>query len=116
MRVNILVKIFVKNVFPDSLYKTLCLELTAICFKAELATLVRLEVLYFMESTLKSHARKDFVRLISLKVEVFLYSLLVSKMLHFSKKKKKASFLNHFAFVDPNLLSLEGPSHKKVFF
>lgn len=31
----------------------------------------------------------DFVRFISLKVEVFLYSLLVSKLLNFSKKKKK---------------------------
>lgn len=42
-----------------------------------------------------------------------MYSLLVSKPLNFleeeKKKKKKTSFLNNFAFVDPNLLSLEGP-------
>lgn len=53
------------------------------------------------------------MRFISLEVEVFLYSLLVSKLLHFSekRKKKKMSFLNNFAFVDPNLMSLEGPNH-----
>lgn len=50
---------------------------------------------------------------ICLEVEVFLYSLLVSKLQNFSKEKKKMSFLYNFAFVDPNLLSLEGPNHEK---
>lgn len=57
--------------------------------------------------------------IISLKVEVFLYSLLDSKLLIFSKggEKKKIHFLNNFAFVDPNLLSLEGPNNfKKCYF
>lgn len=49
---------------------------------------------------------------ISLKVEVFLYSLLVSKLRNFSKKKT-VSFLK-LCFVDPNLLSLEGPNYEKM--
>lgn len=61
------------------------------------------------------------MRFIDLKVEVcmFFFPCLVVNCLIYrgeEENKKTTSFLNGFAFVDPNLLSLEGPNYKEVLF
>ena len=40
-----------------------------------------------------------------------MYSLLVSKLLNFSKDKKQSGFPNNCAFIDQNKWSPEGPNH-----
>lgn len=52
--------------------------------------------------------------------DVYGFPCLLVKMLNLlrekNKRTEKQAFLNGFAFVDPTLLSLEGPNYKEVLF
>lgn len=61
---------------------------------------------------------REIYRLESRGIYVFFPCLVVNCLIYQGEEenKKTTSFLNGFAFVDPNLLSLEGPNYKEVLF